>query len=111
MSNFTGTDDVYCIYTSQGLDLDNIAFIWWDDLRWDEMKKCWVISLDENKDTRFQKGVREANITENSRWLLMLFKDMYYVMLSRARENLGIWFHDAATKKHVCEVLGLTPEN
>ena len=111
LSNFTGTDDVYCIYTSQGLDLDNIAFIWWDDLRWDETKGSWVISLKENQDPRFQKAVREANLTENTPWLILLFKDMYYVMLSRARENLGIWFRDAATKKHVCEVLGLTPEN
>lgn len=111
LSNFTSTDAVYCIYTSQGLDLDNIAFIWWDDLRWDETKGSWVISLKENQDPRFQKAVREANLTENTPWLILLFKDMYYVMLSRARENLGIWFRDAATKKHVCEVLGLTPEN
>lgn len=85
LSNFTGTDDVYCIYTSQGLDLDNVAFIWWNDLRWDEKNERWVISLKENKDPRFQKAVREAGLTEDSRWLILLFKDMYYVMLSRAR--------------------------
>lgn len=104
------TEHVYCIYTTQGLDLDNVAFIWWNDLRWDEKNNCWVVSLDANKDYKFKEGVREANLKENDSKLIMLFKDMYYVLLSRARENLGIWFRDAATKKHVCEVLGLTPE-
>ena len=40
----------------------------------------------------------------------LLIKNTYYVMLSRPRDSVGIWFKDEATKRHVLEVLGLDAE-
>ena len=39
-----------------------------------------------------------------------LIKNTYYVMLSRPRQQVGIWFKDEATKQHVLEVLGIEAE-
>ena len=98
------SDLVACIYTCQGLDLDDVGFIWWDDLRWDNTEHKWIADESLSKDFAFSanniRGLSQDEITE-------LLINTYYVMLSRARNKMGIWFKDEATKQHVAEYLGL----
>ena len=116
-------DRVACIYTSQGLDMDNVALVWWDDLRWDPNTNNWVVDHKKLKDYEFEKL---ENNTHANHWISkddygnvivvtrdeldMLIKNTYYVLLSRPRKQLGIWFHDKATKEHVLEVWGIASE-
>lgn len=124
-------DRVACIYTSQGLDMDNVAFVWWDDLFWDDEKSKWVGNIKILKDPAFRAIYdNEAKIWKQSKWdwnakenivvpdgfeisqedIDLLIINTYYVMLSRPRQKVGIWFKDETTKKHVKEVLGITNE-
>lgn len=124
-------DRVACIYTSQGLDMDNVAFIWWDDLLWDAEKSCWVGNINRLKDPAFRAKYDYAdNLWKQIKWnrqkkkedfvengfalsqadIDFLIKNTYYVMLSRPRQKVGIWFKDNATKQHVLEVLGIEAE-
>ena len=120
-------DRVACIYTSQGLDMDNVALVWWDDLSWDPSTNNWVIDHQKLEDSPFKKLQKNPNADQ---WVLkekkgkeekivavvsrdeldMLIKNTYYVLLSRPRKQLGIWFHDKTTKEHVLEVWGIASE-
>lgn len=122
--NDNSDDRVACIFTSQGLDMDNVALVWWDDLTWDPAKNEWVIDHKKLEDPQF-KFLREnknsgqwiskdrndnvvAVVTKDE--LDMLIKNTYYVMLSRPRKTLGIWFKDKATQEHVLNVWGIKAE-
>lgn len=89
------------IYTCQGLDFDDVGFIWWDDLVWDEQNARWRANRCASKD----KAFRDADLPQEE--LDALFINTYYIMPSRARNKLGIWFKDPATRRHVTQVLGL----
>ncbi len=124
-------DRVACIYTSQGLDMDNVALIWWDDLIWDESKCCWMSNPTKLEDPAFQY-IKDVNsgLWKETRWdkqlkrnvwvekglelsqkdMDQLIKNTYYVMLTRPRKKIGIWFKDVVTKKHVLNTLKLTSE-
>ena len=97
--------EVASIYTCQGLDQDDVAFIWWDDLVWDDVHKQWKADINKSKDNVFVQGVREAKLSDKE--ITDLFINTYYVMLSRARNKMGIWFKDEATKKRVVGILDL----
>lgn len=123
------TDDrVACIYTSQGLDMDNVAFVWWNDLVWDETNQKWRSNPDKLEDpafrcefnrqnalwqqTKWDKNQRKEVVPEDGYKLTqdemdLLIINTYYVMMSRPRKKLGIWFNDEATRQHVVKVLGL----
>lgn len=122
-------DRAACIYTSQGLDMDNVAFIWWDDLVWDEVNKKWSGNPNVLNDPAFRcRKDMSTGLWQQTKWdwnskseilvpdgfsltqdeMDLLIKNTYYVMLSRPRKNIAIWFKDAATKKHVLEVLGIS---
>lgn len=122
-------DRAACIYTSQGLDMDNVAFIWWDDLVWDEVNKKWRGNPNVLNDPAFRcRKDMSTGLWQQTKWdwdskseilvpdgfsltqdeMDLLMKNTYYVMLSRPRKNIAIWFKDAATKKHVLEVLGIS---
>lgn len=124
-------DRAACIYTSQGLDMDNVAFIWCDDLLWNETLHTWQSNPKVLKDPAFRcekdksdglwkqcsydRAVNRNVIVKNGYALSqeemdLLIKNTYYVMMSRPRKNLGIWFMNEDTKKHVVSVLGLVSE-
>lgn len=98
-------DRVACIYTCQGLDFDDVGFIWWDDLVWDEKENRWRANFDRSRDGRFVFDVKKARLSPEE--IDTLFINTYYVLLSRARNKMGIWFKDPATRRHVTQVLGL----
>ncbi len=99
------SEQIASIYTCQGLDLDDVAFIWWDDLVWDEEHKRWKADIGKSCDNMFRRGVDQAGLSKSE--IDELFINTYYVMLSRARNKMGIWFKDDATKRHVVSFLGL----
>lgn len=101
-------DRVACIYTSQGLDMDNVAFVWWDDLVWDEVNSKWTGHIDVLKDPAFRTIYdkttclwreakwdwnAKANVAVEGGFTLsqdeidLLIKNTYYVMLSRSRKR------------------------
>jgi uncharacterized protein len=102
-------NQVASIYTCQGLDFDDVAFIWWNDLVWDETENRWKSNLNASEDNSFKKGVIEAGLSKEE--IDLLFINTYYVMLSRARNRMGIWFKDEATRRYVTEFLGLDSIN
>lgn len=99
------SDKVASIYTCQGLELDNVGFIWWDDLRWDEKTQKWKADITKSRDSTFRKGIEKKNLSEDE--VTELFINTYYVMLSRAKNRMGIWFKDEETKHYVTSFLGL----
>lgn len=129
--NDNSDDRVACIYTSQGLDMDNVAFVWWDDLVWDDTKSKWIGNIKTLKDPAFRAIFDSlTQIWKQAKWdwnaranievsdgfafsqddIDLLIKNTYYVMLSRPRQKVGIWFKNETTKNHVKEVLGIDTE-
>lgn len=124
-------DRVACIYTSQGLDMDNVALVWWEDLVWDDVNSKWIGNIEKLKDPAFRSVYDKTTHRWNqAKWdwktkrdvivedgfslsqedIDTLIKNTYYVMLSRPRKKVGIWFKNEATKKHVLEVLKIKAE-
>lgn len=101
------SNEMASIYTSQGLDFDYVAFIWWKDLLWRNGR--WIVNLNESEDNGFINGIRRAGLSQDEITTLVI--NTYYVMLSRARNKMGIWFEDEITRKHVEEALGLKTFN
>lgn len=97
-------NQVGSVYTAQGLDYDYTGFIWFKDLYWDEGQNRWIFNLDAIKDHTFKKEA-EKLIRENSGskevmdFILNIVFNQYYVLLTRARKGIYIWFDDEATKK------------
>lgn len=129
--NDASDDRAACIYTSQGLDMDNIAFIWWDDLVWDEENGCWKGNPTKLHDPAFRcirdehsglwcqtkwdwnsgQEIRVENGYELSQEdMNKLIMNTYYVMITRPRNSIGIWFKDEVTKRHVMDVLKISAE-
>lgn len=129
--NDASDDRAACIYTSQGLDMDNVAFLWCDDLVWDDIENRWKGYPTRLHDPAFRcekdnrsglwcqvkwdrnlgRNVHVENGYELSQEEIdELIKNTYYVMLTRPRGNVGIWFMNEATKTHVLDVLRITAE-
>lgn len=128
--NDASDDRVACIYTSQGLDMDNVAFIWCNDLVWDDANHCWKgdptrlydpafrcerdasgLWCQTKWDWNLRRNVRVENGYELSQEEInQLIKNTYYVMLTRPRNSIGIWFMDEVTQRHVMDVLGIIAE-
>lgn len=95
------------VYTAQGLDYDYIGFIWWTDLKWDKEKKRWCFDESKSKDSSFVSGIEkyknrpneDSTIVLNN--VLQVFLNQYYVLLTRARKGIYIWFEDKDTEEYV----------
>lgn len=72
---------------------------------WDEATQRWKSNINESKDNIFVRGVESLGLSQEE--VDTLFINTYYVMLSRARNKMGIWFKDEVTKRHVMDFLGL----
>ncbi|HFU3984760.1 TPA: DNA/RNA helicase domain-containing protein [Streptococcus suis] len=103
-------DQVGSVYTAQGLDYDYQGFIWWSDLRWNTVEQRWEYDLEQSKDFTFEKScqdyLEEQNYSMKAREeVLQLALHHYYVLLSRAKKGVFIWFADEATKQYVQQQL------
>lgn len=103
-------DQVGSVYTAQGLDYDYQGFIWWSDLRWNTVEERWEYDLEQSKDFTFQKScqdyLEEQNYSMKAREeVLQLALHHYYVLLSRAKKGIFIWFADKDTQQYVQQQL------
>lgn len=124
-------NQVGCVYTTQGLEFQQTAVIFGDDLIWRNGK--WQMNLNALKDGMFVEAIVEANggklikkyLKENSEeWevkykgnkyniddfleeskankveILQLVKNIYRILLTRATEEIHIWFKDEQTRTY-----------
>lgn len=95
------------VYTAQGLDYDYIGFIWWTDLKWDKENKRWCFDESKSKDSSFVSSIKEYKSISNEETtivfnnILQVFLNQYYVLLTRARKGIYIWFEDKDTEEYV----------
>ena len=106
----TSFNQVGSVYTAQGLDYDYTGFIWYDDLRWDKSLSKWVFDLAKVKDQTFVKQVERFLSSHNYSEaacdeVLEIFLNQYYVLLTRARKGIFLWFNDKDTEDHVMSVI------
>ena len=95
------------VYTAQGLDYDYIGFIWWTDLKWDKENERWLFDKSKSKDTSFLASINDyqkqsknkSDVVFNN--ILQVFLNQYYVLLTRARKGIYIWFEDKDTEEYV----------
>lgn len=95
------------VYTAQGLDYDYIGFIWWTDLKWDKENNKWYFDKSKSKDPLFLSGIDKyekqskddpSTVFNN---ILQIFLNQYYVLLTRARKGIYIWFEDKDTEEYI----------
>lgn len=103
-------DQVGSVYTAQGLDYDYQGVIWWSDLRWNTVEQRWEYDLEQSKDPTFKKTCQDyleehKYSPQAKEEVLQLALHHYYVLLSRAKKGVFIWFADEATKQYVQQQL------
>lgn len=106
----TAFNQVGSVYTAQGLDYDYTGFIWYDDLRWDANNNKWVFDITKVKDQTFIKQVERYLSSHNYSEaaydeVLRIFLNQYYVLLTRARKGIYLWFNDQDTEDYVMRVI------
>lgn len=95
------------VYTAQGLDYDYIGFIWWTDLKWDKNNNKWLYDETKSKDRLFVSSLAEYERESNENPtvvinnILQVFLNQYYVLLTRAKKGIYIWFEDKDTEEYV----------
>ncbi len=87
-----GVDQVGCIYTAQGFEVDYIGVIWGKDLIYDLDGQTWVGDKKESRD----RTVKQSK--EN---FLQLVKNTYRVLLSRGMKGCYVCFVDKNTERFV----------
>lgn len=97
-------DQVGSVYTAQGLDYDYIGFIWYKDLYWNENENRWRFNLDVVQDPTFKREATDyLNKNNHSKasydFIVEIIFNQYYVLLTRARKGIYIWFDNEATKQ------------
>ena len=86
------SNQVGSIYTIQGLEFDYIFLIWGNDLVYDYSINDWVGKPENSKDPVIRKG--KEKFTEH-------VKNIYRILLTRARYGVYVYFVDADTRKFV----------
>jgi hypothetical protein len=86
------SDQVGSIYTIQGFEFDYIFLIWGNDLVYDWTINEWVGKPENSKDPVIRRG--KAKFTEH-------VKNIYRILLTRARYGVFVYFVDKETEKFV----------
>lgn len=87
-----GVNQVGCIYTAQGFEVDYIGVIWGKDLAYDLDGQSWVGNRQESHD----RSVRQSKTN-----FLELMKNTYRVLLSRGMKGCYVCFLDRDTERFV----------
>jgi len=98
-----GIEQVGCIYTAQGFEVDYIGVVWGRDLAYDFDAQSWVGNKQESRDRTVKQS--KANF-------LQLVKNTYRVLLSRGMKGCYVCFLDKDTERFVrsrIEPLSATP--
>jgi DUF2075 family protein len=95
-----GIDQVGCIYTAQGFEVDYIGVIWGKDLTYDLDRQGWVGNKQESHD----RPVKQSKAD-----FLQLVKNTYRVLLSRGMKGCYVCFLDKDTERFVRSRMDLPP--
>ena len=95
-----GIEQVGCIYTAQGFEVDYIGVIWGKDLTYDLDTQSWVGNRQECQD----RSVRQKKAD-----FLQLIKNTYRVLLSRGMKGCYVCFLDKNTERFVRSRMDLLP--
>lgn len=87
-----GVEQVGCIYTAQGFEVDYIGVVWGKDLIYDLDEQTWVGDKKESRD----RTVKQAKAD-----FLQLVKNTYRVLLSRGMKGCYVCFLDKNTERFV----------
>jgi hypothetical protein len=95
-----GIEQVGCIYTAQGFEVDYIGVIWGKDLVYDLDGQSWVGNKKESHD----RSVRQTKAD-----FLTLIKNTYRVLLSRGMKGCFVSFLDKDTERFMRSRMDLLP--
>lgn len=87
-----GIDQIGCVYTIQGFELDYVGVIWGKDLSYDLDLQTWVADKTESCD-------KEVKRSKDN--FLDLVKNTYRVLLSRGMKGCYVYFIDKETERFV----------
>jgi uncharacterized protein len=95
-----GIEQVGCIYTAQGFEVDYIGVIWGKDLAYDLDGQSWIGNKKESRD----RSVKQSKTD-----FLALVKNTYRVLLSRGMKGCFVCFLDKDTERFVRSRMDLLP--
>ena len=87
-----GIEQVGCIYTAQGFEVDYIGVIWGKDLAYDFDGQTWIGDKQESRDRTVKQSKAD---------FLRLVKNTYRVLLSRGMKGCYVCFLDKDTERFV----------
>jgi len=87
-----GIEQVGCIYTAQGFEVDYIGVIWGKDLTYDFDKQDWIGNKAESHDRTVKQSKGD---------FLQLIKNTYRVLLSRGMRGCYVCFLDKDTERFI----------
>jgi hypothetical protein len=96
----SGIEQVGCIYTAQGFEVDYIGVIWGKDLAYDLDGQSWVANKNESRD---------RSVKQSKTGFLQLVKNTYRVLLSRGMKGCFVCFLDKDTERFVRSRMDLLP--
>ena len=87
-----GINQIGCVYTIQGFELDYVGLIWGRDLRYDLDKQEWIGDKVQSEDRTVKRsGERFVDLVKNT----------YRVLLSRGMKGCYVHFMDLDTERFV----------
>jgi len=95
-----GIDQVGCIYTAQGFEVDYIGVVWGKDLVYDPDGQAWVGDKKESRDRTVKQSKTD---------FLQLVKNTYRVLLSRGMKGCYVCFLDKNTERFVRSRIDFLP--
>jgi hypothetical protein len=87
-----GIEQVGCVYTAQGFEVDYIGVVWGRDLAYDFESQTWVPRRRESRDRKVKQS--KSNF-------LQFIKNTYRVLLSRGMKGCYVCFLDKSTEHFV----------
>ena len=87
-----GINQIGCVYSIQGFELDYVGVIWGRDLRYDFDQQSWIGDKSESAD---------AVVKRSKERFVDLVKNTYRVLLSRGIKGCYITFLDRDTERFV----------
>jgi uncharacterized protein len=87
-----GFEQVGCVYTAQGFEVDYIGVIWGKDLKYDFDGQTWVGD---------KQASRDRTVKQSKTDFLQLVKNTYRVLLSRGMKGCFVCFLDKDTERFV----------
>jgi uncharacterized protein len=95
-----GLNQVGCIYTAQGFEMDYVGVVWGKDLVYDLDAQSWVGNRLESRDRTVKQSRSD---------FVNLLKNTYRVLLSRGMKGCYVCFLDKDTERFVRSRMDLMP--